>query len=171
MGFGKDGKGVMIREFKSQALGTLASNTGIFIGTVIALTDDFRDLKIEGTAHIEGLTAGEGTGLQLYLVDGQHTLAEAEAAIEATGPLGSNQSLEAEIAQRFVKLVAVVDAAKADTKVRLFGEAGGPMWTTNPRWTFSNTDRWKWMLYNMSGALQTGATFDMMVTHYGVFIR
>ncbi len=36
MGFGKDGLGVIINEARSQALGTLATDTGIFVGTKLA---------------------------------------------------------------------------------------------------------------------------------------
>ncbi len=45
MGFGKDKKGSILMESRSQALGALAADAGILIGTKLALTEDFRMLK------------------------------------------------------------------------------------------------------------------------------
>ncbi len=83
MGFGKDGKGVIIMEKKEQALLTLAIDTGLFIATPLAILERFRMLKTELFATLTNVGAGELGGIQLYLVDGDLSLAEAEAAIEA----------------------------------------------------------------------------------------
>ncbi len=90
MGFGKDGKGVIIREGRAQAIGALAAATGFLIATKLATLERFRMLKSEVFASIIGLTGGEGTGLVFGLADGDLTLAEIEEAIELGGPLGPN---------------------------------------------------------------------------------
>lgn len=171
MGFGKDHKGAMVRQSIQSALATLASDTGLNIGTDPPLTADFRMLKWEGEAIIEGLTAGEATGLSLYLADGELSLGEIEACLENDGPNGPNEQGESAIAERFVKLVATVVGGKADTKVRFVGPDGGPVFSVKPRWTFAHTTSWTWLVYNHSGQLTTGATLKLMGTAFGVWIR
>ena len=102
MGFGKDGKGVIIAETRSQMLGTLAIATGIFIGTKLVTLERFRMLKAEFAATYIVMTGIEAAGLALYLVDGDLSLAEAQAAIGADGPLGPNDLINADIAMRSV---------------------------------------------------------------------
>ncbi len=55
MGFGKDGLGVIIIEARLQAIGTLAQNTGILIGTKLATLERFRMLKSQIVATLRGV--------------------------------------------------------------------------------------------------------------------
>ncbi len=172
MGFGKDGKGVIIIESRPQAIGTLAHQTGLFIGTKLAILKDFRMLKSELTVVINSVTAGDLLGLALYLVDGDLSLAEAEAAIESNGPVGPNDSVAMAIAERFVKLVGLVDHNELNTEVQLEDAAtGAPMITVKPQWTFTTTKSWNWMLYNKGAAPTTGASALLQAKSFGVWLR
>lgn len=172
MGFGKDGKGAMTREHRSQALGTLGNATAILIGTKLALTDDFRLLKANVLAHIVGLTAGEGNGLFFGLADGDLSLSEIKTVIENGQALDANDVEGNNRAQRPVWLLSQFDGGVADVAGSFKGEGGAPMLVVKPRWSFSATKSWNWFVYNRSGgALQTGATVFLNTTCFGVWIR
>ncbi len=173
MGFGKDGRGAIIREQTSGSIGALSAQDEVQIGTALALIDDFRILKTELFAHVRGLTAGEGNGGILVMADGDLTSAEVEAALEVDAPLAANDSVGAAVAERWTKTVAalVVDDV-TNTFATFRGDNGGTMITVKPRWTFGAASRWKWYFYNQSGAtIQTGATVELIATHFGVWIR
>ncbi len=172
IGFGKDGKGEIIREARSQALSTLQAGGGIIIGTKLATTEDFRIIRTDVQSSITGLTSSEGKGLALYLVDGVFTIAEFEAAIEANGPLGPNEAVAAEIAMRFERwLGEVVDAAGTAGDAIIRNEKGGALLQDTIRWTFSRTKSWNWVLFNHGVALTTGATVFIKAKNYGVWVR
>ncbi len=169
MGFGKDSKGVIIRELKSQALGALSSSTGIIVGSPLATLERFRMLKAEIVATIVGLTGGEGSGLALYLVDGNFTLAEFEAAIENSGPVGPNESEEEEVSERFNVWAGMTDYEIATESV-FHNEMGGTLLAVKPRWTFARSKSWNWILYNHGVALTTGATVKLNCKDFGIWV-
>ncbi len=175
MGFGKDGKGVIIVEGRSQALGTLASSAGILIGTKLAILERFRMLKAEITARVSGLTVGEIHGSRLYLADGDLTLVEIEAQIESNGPLGPNEIAPADIAERPVFLAGVFEenGAGGGTPIALCKdkETNAPVVMLNPKWTFARTKSWNWVLYNATGsAFTTGASVSILAKEFGVWV-
>ncbi len=171
MGFGKDNKGVVIQEARSQALGALSNGSGILIGTKLAITDSFRMLKAIGNFHITGLTALEGAGLLLYLANGNLSLAEAEAQIELSGPLDRSARPEVEIAERFVKLIGCTGDVDATLEQTIKdAHTNAPVVVTKPRWTFGDADSWNWILYNHGQNLTTGAVCSIRVTSYGVWV-
>ncbi len=169
MGFGKDGMGVILNESRTQALGALAASVGIFIGTAAVTLERFRIIKSEVIAMIIGLTAGEGSGLYLYLVDGDLSLAEAEQAIEQTGPLGPNDAPAAEVALRYVKLFGNTDHEIA-TEAVIHNQTGGGQMSETIRWTFARTKAWNWMIYNQGVAITTGATVKIKSKNFGVWV-
>ncbi len=173
IGFGKDGKGAILHEARSQALGALGNDSGILVGTKLALTEDFRMLKAELSAVVTNLTTAEGAGLVLYLVDGDLTLAEAEAQIEANGPLSRHDRVGTEIAERFVKKTACVGqhGAGADDAVFRDMHTNAPIVVVKPRWTFGETTSWNWMVHNTGTLLTTGATVIIKNQCYGVWIE
>ncbi len=174
MGFGKDGKGAIVMESRSQALGALAANAGILIGTKLALTEDFRMLKSRLHCNIFNHTPQEGGGLCLYLADGDLSLAEAEAKIDGlNGPLSRHDRVGTEVSMRFVKLVgAVGDGANASSEaVILDSVTGAPVVETKPRWTFGQTTSWNWIIYNHGEVLTTGATAKVVAENFGVWIE
>lgn len=169
MGFGKDGKGSIVREFRTQALGALASNAGILIGTKLGLLERFRVLKYELWAALTGLTSGEGTGLIIGIADGDFTLVEIEGALESNGPLGPNDTVIAAAVERFVILLGAVDR-ETGTEAIFENNTGGHMMEKNLRWTFSRTKSWNLFVYNLGAALTTGATVDIRGKAFGVWV-
>ncbi len=171
MGFGKDGKGAIIREARSVALGTLAASTGLIIGTKLATTKDFRMLKSEIFASIVGGSSNELRSLQLFLVAGQYTLAEFEASLETEGPLDPNNTAAEEIALRpSWHAGSTLDEVIADEAV-FRNVTGGGLMTIMPRWTFLEGKSWNWIVYNNGEAPTTGATLRIKAKNYGVWIR
>ena len=171
MGFGKDGKGVIIIEKKEQALLTLAINTGLLIATNLATLERFRMLKTELFCVLTNVAVGELGGLELYLADGDLSLTEVEEAIETNGPLGPNDTVTAAIAERAVfKVGAVPSGTGADEAVHLVNEDGGPMLSINPRWTFARTKSWNWIAYNNGPAPTTGTLIKIQAKSFGVWV-
>ncbi len=176
MGFGKDNKGVMLREsVAGAALGALAQNAGVLISGP-TLIEDFRMLKAEIAAVVVALQASEGIGLQLYLVQQDLSLAEAEACIETEGPVGPSDRTAMETAERFVRYIGAIDPAtgiSATEKQMVDGYTGAPLMVAKPRWTFPNVSTevsWNWMIFNLGATLTTGATLQLKATHYGVWL-
>ncbi len=170
MGFGKDGLGVIINEKRSQALGTLAADTAIIIGTKLVILERFRMLKSEMLCTLRGATSGEARGLALYLFDGDYTLAEIDQALENNGPLGPNDTVQSSITERFSKLVGVFDDETGTESQIHDAMSNAPMVTTKPRWTFARTKSWNWVLYNHGAALTTGSTVHIQAKSFGVWV-
>ncbi len=173
MGFGKDGRGVIIRENVTITLGALGATTGILStgGSRVSdnLQEDFRLLKSELLISKQDQTTDEGS-LFLYLVNGELTLAEAETPIESiAGPLDRNDRINQEQAERYIKPIGQLMASTDITT------SGGPAFMppieVKPRWTFSNPEGWDWMIYNASAApLTAGTVVKIHVVHYGVWV-
>ncbi len=171
MGFGKDGKGVIITETRTISLGTLGGSTGIFVGTKLATLERFRMLKSEVMMTVTDVTGDEANGLGLYLVDGDLTLAEAEEAIEANGPLGPNDQILQDQAMRPVFRVDGIPAVVgADPIATGAVNTAKFLATLNPRWTFARTKSWNWMIYNTGSGLTTGSTGIIHAKNFGVWV-
>ncbi len=169
MGFGKDGKGTIIREGLSQTLGTLDQQVGIIVGTKLATLERFRIIKTEVIASVTGLTTGEGTGLNLFLADGAFNAAEIEAAIEANGPLGPNETSVEEVADRYTKWFGTVDR-ETGTEAVFENSMGGHLMENTIRWTFSRTKSWVFFVYNLGNQLTTGSNILLRAKHFGVWV-
>jgi len=170
MGFGKDGKGVIVRQSVSQALGTLGANTALIIGTNIATLERFRMLKTEIYAGITSLTSGEGGSLLFGIVDGDLTLSEIEEAIELTGgPVGPNDPVNEAIAMRFMKWLGASDHEIA-TEGLFHNDEGGQLLAETIRWTFARTKSWNFFVYNLGAALTTGASVVVRAKSFGVWV-
>ncbi len=171
MGFGKDGKGVIIVESRTQALLTLANATGILIGTKLDTVERFRMLKAKIICNLRSMTGMEGNRLVLYLADGDLTLAEIEQMIEGNGPLGPNDVVGMERAERPVFPVsAVFDCSGADPIASGSTNNSTMITTLEPRWTFAPTKSWNWVLYNNGIALTTAMTATIRIKSFGVWV-
>ncbi len=168
MGFGKDGKGVIITESRVQNLGALANEAGILVGTNLATLERYRMIKNELYAAMTGLTSGEGTGLLIGIVDGDYSLAELEAAIESDGPLGPNDRIAEELSERFYKFLGAVDR-ETGTEALFENDNGGHKMSHTIRWTFARTKSWNFFVYNMGSAL-TGGTVNIRSKSFGVWV-
>lgn len=167
MGFGKDGKGVIIYEGQSQALTTLAAGSVIKIGTPLAITEDFRMIKSEILATLEGLTANEGP-FDFGLADNELSTAEIQATLDTDGPLDSNDYAAKETAERPVFLIGRF-AGESSNNTNLDKNTGKINHVT--RWTFKNDDGWCFWIRNAGpAALTTGATVRLLAKHFGVWV-
>lgn len=173
MGFGKDGKGEIVREARSQALGALGASTGIIVGTKLATLEDFRIIKSEVVCDGTSFTAGEGNGLALYLVDGDYSLAEFEEALENNGPLGPNDSVAAAISMRWIKWFGEVvhNGQPTEEELVMINENGGAFLSQTVRWTFARTKSWNWIIYNHTKTITTGASMRIKAKNFGVWVR
>ena len=170
MGFGKDGKGVIIRQSVSQALGTLGANTAIIVGTNIDILERFRMIKSEIYAGLTSLTSTEGANLLFGIAEGDLTLAEIEEAIELTGgPVGPNDPVNEAIAERFVKWLGASDHEIA-TEGLFHNNMGGQLLEHTIRWTFARTKSWNFFVYNLGAALTTGASVVVRSKSFGVWV-
>ncbi len=172
MGFGKDGKGAIIRESSAATLGAMNNDAGTELAGP-ALEEDFRILKTEGNVKISNLTTTQGAGLELWFANGELSVGEFLECIDLDGPLDRNDRVSQERAERFVKFVSAIVSPIVPTEVILYflNETGGPQISFNPRWTFSNPEGWSFFLVNRSGSqLTTGASLEVTMTHYGVWV-
>ncbi len=170
MGFGKDGKGAMLRDSSTVALGTLASNTSLIVGG-LTMAEDFRILRSDIVALVANLTAGEGNGLLFGIANGELTAAEIAESLNIGGPLDRNDRVPQERVERNVKVLSSLTPAQADTIKTFLNDEGGPIIHSKHRWTYSNPDGWNFFVHNMgSGAFTTGAVVDIHATHFGVWV-
>ncbi len=172
MGFGKDGKGAILRSAESVTLTTLAANSARIITNDIVLQEDFRMLKAEIFSTIEGLTAGEGDQLLFGIANGELSEAEIAECLVADGPVDRNDRLATERAERNVKLYSKYQKnASADTEAALNQEGSGAPLVIKHRWTYSNPEGWSLFVFNMgASALTTGATARTIGTYFGVWV-
>lgn len=165
MGFGKDGKGVIIHEDVTIALLTLAGGAVLSAGNV-ALQDDFRIIKSEYFARLDGFTVAEGP-LLLVLADAELQDIEIAQACLAQ-PSDRNDNVENERSHRPVFNCGYFSGNAATGQV---GQSDGRLAEKTIRWTFSDTEGWEWAILNLgSGALSTGAVVAVYAKHYGVWV-
>ena len=176
MGFGKDGKGAIVKEKTTITLAGLLADDAVGNASVVELDEDFRILKSEITAVIKGMTSLEGQGLILYMAAGDLTTAEAEENIEVVGPNRMGDVVATERASRWVRRVGITVGPTVNETERVFrNKYNGGLLEINPRWTFRRgrtaaNGGWNWVVYNSGETITTGATVDLLVTHYGVWV-
>ncbi len=176
MGFGKDGKGAIVKEQTVLTLGALAGQALLADDSAVLLDSDFRILKSEITAVATGVTSLEGQGLILYLTEGDITGPQIEENIEQNGPLAMGDKDLEEIASRWVRRVGITVGPTVNETERVFrNEHGGGLLTVNPRWTFRRRRTaaqggWNWAVYNDGVTLTSGTLVRILATHYGVWV-
>ncbi len=171
-GFGKDGKGTIIRSIESISLSTLANNTAIKLSSSISgsTTEDFRLLKLVAQAIARDLTSSEGQGLCIGLADNELSVTEIAECLTADGPLGRNDNVPNERAMRPVWLIGQIDKRFNDLDARFVGEDNSPFMQWKKRWSFSDPAAWTLFVFNYGVALTTGATVNLIQTAFGVWI-
>jgi len=176
IGFGKDGKGVIITDTDVITLLTLANDTALKQDGPLAITEDFRMIKMELGAYLTGTPAADDFPIHLYLVDDELSVGEITEAIVTSGPLDRNDRLAMEQASRPVFYLgsffpdAIVGVA--NILVPVLGPKGqkGVIEKT-VRWTFSNPEGWAIAAFNQSGgALQSGAIVRLVMKYFGVWL-
>ncbi len=174
MGFGKDGKGTMIRENVDVALGALAADA-VIKTTSLAIEEDFRILRSEIYARVTAFTAADLGGLVFGIANGELSVAEISEAILRNGPVDRNDRRQVEFVERNVKILSglqtLVESPIVPIEWTFQNESGGPIIVSKHRWTYSNPEGWTWFIYNDSGgALTTGAELHVIATHFGVWV-
>ncbi len=163
---------VIIKETQSLALGALAAGAAIVVAGP-SITDDFRIIKTEVHASLEGLTAGEGNNLLFGLANGDLGVTRIAASLAADGPLNASDRDKAAAAGDFTRyLSGSAQMADAGTVRHFPGGYGGPIIEKTIRWTFSKGVGWAWYIFNNDGsALTTAASLRVVATHYGVWVN
>ncbi len=159
MGFGKDGKGVIIWDNSSiGALSTLAGVTGIVAAGPV-LTEGFRQLKSQIWPALTGLTNGEGVWFGIAAADMSLTNVEAaiESAVLTRGDVIANKNAQLPVWPLHLFIGGDEQAVHLEMKLG---------------WTFpEESGGWQWWVYNPSaGALATGAGMRVVAKHFGVWV-
>ncbi len=177
MGFGKDGKGAIVKEQTNLSLGALAGQDTVLASSSVLLDSDFRILKSEITCVFRGISSLEGQGLILYMTNGILSSTEVEANIEQNGPIRMGEQIEEEIASRWVRRVGITIGPTVNETERVVrNKYGGGLLELNPRWTFrrgrtASEGGWNWVVYNSGVTITTGGSGDLIATHYGVWVN
>ncbi len=176
MGFGKDGKGAIVKEDTTLTLGALAVDDLVGVDSAVLLDMDFRILRSDITAVVRGITSLEGQGLILYMTQGILTTAESEVNIEQNGPVRLGEKIAEEVASRWVRRVGISTGPTVNETERVFrNKYNGGLLEIEPRWTFRRgrtaaEGGWNWAVYNSGVGLTTGANVKILATHYGVWV-
>lgn len=162
MGFGKQGKGVIIYEQNIDiVLGTLASRAALSENGPV-LTDGFRLLKTEGFVHADGGTDGRPVTFGICQAD----MTDAEIAVcLLSAPLGRQAIAAAETSQRPCFVMGVVQDGEV---IRFIPEDG----IKQTQWTFpEDSGGWAWFGFNpFDDAMQAGTVLQIRAKHYGVWV-
>ncbi len=172
MGFGKDHKGVIIRESVTLTIGALGAGSVVLHTSGAALqTTSFRMIKAVYTISQLGAWAADGDEVLIGIANGELSTQEIAECLTAQGPDDRNDALGSEQAGRAVWVLADIK----DTSVTGFAFSdpindGMPMEKVL-RWTFTPTAGWNWFAFNpLTGTLTTGAVFKVIATYYGVWV-
>ncbi len=177
MGFGKDNKGAIVKEKTTLALVGLVADDLVTVDSAVVLDMDLRILRSDITAVIRAGTATEGVGLILYMAEGVLAATTQEANIEQNGPLRRGDQIGEEVASRWVRRVGIVTTPiGSDTDGLFRNKYDGGLLDLTPRWTFQRARTgteggWNWSVYNSGATITTGATVDILATHYGVWVE
>ncbi len=165
MGFGKDGKGVILHEVTEITLLALASAAALKADTNIVLQDDFRLIKTEYFAFFD-IQNSPSEELLIGIADKELSAAEIAQNINVTGPVDRNDNLANEQAMRPVWLIS----ALVGSQVPFLANDYLPVEKTI-RWTFSDTEGFTFFAYNpRAGAMTTGSVIRIVAKHYGVWL-
>ncbi len=174
MGFGKDGKGVILNDVEiATSLGTLGSLAAIVLAGP-SMEHKFRILRTDVQCFIiDAANAKDVTGLMFGIANGDLSATEISAKI-VTNPVAPQDRPENEVASRNVKILGVLktDGPEARVTFQFWGPEGqGPYMTNKHRWTYHSPDAWNWFIFNGgSTAMTTGALATLIATHYGVWV-
>ncbi len=168
MGFGKDGKGVIIRERDTITLGALNSLAVVKQDNPLVIGDDFRMIKAQILPYLSGATPVENDGpVIIGIADDELSVTEIAECLVAAGPLDRNDNLANERAMRPVFEIAqlpFVDDTSETVQYVL------PLEKV-VRWTFSNPEGWTLFAFNNGGsALTTGGVISLLNKFYGVWV-
>lgn len=163
MGFGKDKRGVIIRDHSLETVSLASLSSGVVqkFGSV-AVTEDFRLLKAEVFANVHALGVDEA--VIIGIADNELSVAEIAEALQANGPLDRNDRLLEEKATRPVWIMGIlgpVNGTEGDTVVKELHHKRA--------WSFSNDEGFTLFAYNPT-ANAISATIGFHATYFGVWL-
>lgn len=164
MGFGKDGKGVIMHsQAGGDSIASLASGTAVKLTTTgpSTLTEDFRLIKVELSAAVQNLTDNDGP-VMIGLADNELTIAEIAECLQAD-VTDRNDRLEDEKATRPVWILSTYIHGSE------IANNGLPIEKTI-RWTFSNTEGFCLFAYNASNSTNTTGDVVHHAKYFGVWV-
>ncbi len=165
MGFGKDGKGVIVHETNIITLGTLADNTVLLADGGIVLAEDFRSLKCEYFVGINEVIASGDGPIYFGIANGELSVAEIAEQLVQTGPGNRNDVVRTEQGLRAIWLLEVF-GPNSET-----GQGNWRKGEKNLKWTFSDPEGWNFFAFNQSGGpLVTGNILRYRAKHFGVWV-
>ncbi len=168
MGFGKDGRGVILWDNTIFDLNALAGKD-VVIATgrhgAGTMKTGFRLIRIDWWIGWEAqLNITAGGPFLVGLAHGDYTSAEIEAAIEAV-VLGRDDTTEIELSNRIVFPLGVIAPADAVAPIVISG-------STVIRWTFPDPAGWQFWAYNISSTSVASATIilNLLAKEFGVWV-
>jgi len=172
MGFGKDGKGVIIRDHDIVTLGTLATLAALKQDNPLAITEDFRMLKASIFASLSDASLVEGDGpLIIGICDDELTAAEIAECMTASGPLDPSDNLRNERAMRPVFPLAQMSFLPLNAGGHSAVKWEEPI-VSKQAWTYSNANGWAIFIFNAGDSgLTTGGIVTIDSTFFGVWVK
>ncbi len=163
--------GVIIGGTHLQDLGALAAQAAVKVdGNSVG--EDFRMLKNEIWAQIDGATGDQLNSLYFGLCDGALTAAQIAEAITSE-TTDRNDIPAKEQNMRPVWILGSVTSRQDQTIINaeFIGANGSPEMIWKKRWTFSNPEGWDYFVFNNSGVtLTTGALCRVVQKAYGLWV-
>jgi len=169
MGFGKDGKGIIIRETVQLVAGALASLAVVKNTAGLTLVEDFRIIKLEYLMSQQGPWGAVNDSCIIGICNGELSVTEIAEALNLDGPGNPNNAVANERAGRAVwPLFSMTGEAVA---IHSLPPNNGMMMEKILRWTFNNPEGWSWFLYNpLAGALTADLQVSIKVKYFGVWV-
>lgn len=169
MGFGKDGRGAILRVHSTTDVSALGAETALDLANLLP-TMDFRVLKVELMAYAEGMNQGD----HIYIgwADNTYTVAEVAECITNIGPLEPADTDEVEQSERRVELLGQMTYEAGAAQDAQLPRNGTPL-VFNPRWTFRAGVGMKFFAFNPDSGVAISATTYVTIHAklYGVWIR
>lgn len=170
MGFGKDGKGVIIRETVILTIGNLAANAVVKHTAGLTLVEDFRIIKTEYFITQTGIWGAVGDEVIIGICNGELSVTEIAETLNLDGPGNRNNAVANERAMRAVW--PLIQLKGESTTIISQPSNDGKINEHVLRWTFNNPEGWSWFAYNpLTGALTSGAIFSVKCKYFGVWLQ
>lgn len=170
MGFGKDGRGVILYGGCQINIGGLAS-LDVIGASMLTFTEDFRLLKLEGWGATDSYTVGASHALLVGLADGDLSDAEIEECLEARSQ-HPNDRISVEQSERPVWPLGILTERQisASEMAALLNNGQSAVW--KQRWTFGPSGIKIWAYnFDNTGAFGTAAYLNFYCKLYGVWVK
>ncbi len=165
MGFGKDGKGVILYDNFATTLSGLTSRDVQDVASR-ALREDFRLIKTEWFVQLA--STNHGDTILFGIAEASLTDAQIEECLEAVAV----DSDDVPAIEQNARAVFPLDLAVTsyDNAAGDGAESGPVRGEKTIRWTFKDPSGWSYWFYNLSGATFGTGGINLLLKHYGVWV-